>query len=182
MIRPVIGDKRNLLIYILLLITVAAVSVTVWALFFREPEVMLAPDYAPVAQEQYAAPIPDDQGGQVAAQPGSGSVSLSYSNEVTIVLDSGRAELFFANPGRSNQDMVLQLLIRDRVIYQTGRITPGNQVTELMLDDDTAGMLSAGGYEGSFLIFYYDPITGEKAMVNTEVPVAVTVTEQEAGA
>lgn len=175
MIRSGIPDKKNLLICALLLITATAVAVTVWALFFRTPDVHLAPDYAPVATEQFAQPIPNDKGQREEAKPGSGSVSLTYSNEVTINLGSATAELLFANPGRSNQDMVLQIVIQDNVILQSGRITPGNQVTQLALFDDGAAMLSPGGYEGSMLVFYYDLVSGEKAMVNTEVPVSVTV-------
>jgi len=177
MAEPAVVDKKNLLIYVLLLITVTAVAVTVWALFFRTPDVYLAPDYAPVAAERHARPIPDDNEEQAVSQPGGGSVSLTFSNEVFIDLSSGRVDLLFANPGRSNQDMVLQIVIRDTVILQSGRITPGNQVTELELPADTAVILGPGGYEGSFLVFYYDPVSGEKAIVNTEIPISVTVGE-----
>jgi hypothetical protein len=170
-------DKKNLLIYFLMLITVAAVSVTVWALFFRTPNVALAPDYAPVATESHAQPIPNDKGVRPEAEPGSGSVSLTYSNEVVIELSSGKVDLLFANPGRSNQDMVLQIVVQGTVLIQSGRITPGNQVTELELEQEAARLLSPGGYEGSFLIFYYDLSSGEKAMVNTEVPIIITVVE-----
>ena len=174
---PVSADKKNLLIYILLLITVTAVAVSVWALFFRTPDIRLAPDYAPVETERYAWPIPDDHDRGNRAQPGSGSVSLTYSNEAVLNLSSGTVELLFANPGRSNQDVVLQILIRDTVILESGRITPGNQVTALVLPDGAARMLSPGGYEGSFCVFYYDPVSGEKAIVNTQIPISVAVVE-----
>lgn len=177
MTQPVIGDKKNLLIYILLLITVSAVAVTVWALFFRTPDIQLAPDYAPVDTEQYAQPIPGDPTDREEAKPGSGSVSLTYSNEVSIDLSSGVVELLFANPARSNQDMVLQIVIRDTVILQSGRITPGNQVTQLELSADAVSILSPGGYDGSMFVFYYDLVSGEKAIVNTEVPISVTVSQ-----
>lgn len=177
MSEPQKQDKQSLLIFILLLITVTALCVTVWALFFRKPDVVLAPDYAPAAEEVNARPIPDDAGKPAEARPGSGSVSLTYSNVVAIDLSRKNAALLFANPGRSNQDMVLQIVIQDTVILQSGRITPGNQVTELELDGDAAGRLRPGGYEGSFLIFYYDQTSGEKAVVNTEIPISVTVTE-----
>lgn len=171
------NSKGNqLLVFILLLITIMALCVTVWALFFRTPEVLLAPDYAPVATESHAQPIPNDSGGQAAAQPGSGAVSLTYSNQVTIHLDTATAELLFANPGRSNQDMVIQIVIQDTVILQSGRLTPGKQVTTLELTKKAAGMLQPGGYEGSFLIFYYDLQSGEKAIINTEIPISITVT------
>lgn len=170
-------SNQKLLIFILLFITIAALCVTVWALFFRSSQIALVPDYAPVATEAHAQPIPGDAGGQSAAQPGSGTVSLTYSTEVSMDLSSRSVTLLFANPGRSNQDMVLQIVIQDTVILQSGRLTPGNQVTQLELTGDAAEMLSPGGYEGCFRIFYYDIESGDKAIVNTEIPISITVTE-----
>lgn len=169
-------DKRNLLIFLLLLITVAAVCVTVWALFFRTTDAVLTPDHAPVVEEN-AMPIPGDTGTPDDVQPGSGRVSLTYFNQVNIRLAKQTAQLLFANPGRSNQDMVLQLVIQDRVILQSGRITPGNQVEKLDVAPEAAAMLMPGGYEGVFLIHFYDPASGDKAIVTTEIPVSVTVYE-----
>ena len=169
--------KQRLLIFILLFITVAALCVTVWALFFQKPDIKLAPDYAPVKTEENARPIPGDTGKQNTAQPGSGSVTLTYSTQVDIDLDGRNVALLFANPGKSNQDMVLQIVIRDTVLLQSGRLTPGNQVERLELTDEAAAMLSPGGYEGSFRIFYYDAQTGEKAIIHTEIPVSITVSQ-----
>ena len=169
-------DKQNLLVFLLLLITVSAVCVSVWALFFRTSETALTPDYAPKV-EDHAQPIPGDTATGNEAQPGSGSVSITYSNQVNIRLGDRTAKLLFANPGRSNQDMVLQLMIQDRVILQSGRILPGNQVEKLDVPPEAAAMLMAGGYEGIFLIHFYDRSSGEKAIVTTEIPVSVVVAE-----
>ena len=106
---------------------------------------------------------------------GGGSVSLTYSREVSIDLSDETATLLFANPGKSNQDMVLQLLIQDTLIFQSGRITPGNQVKLLDLEPDAEKRLTAGGYEGCFMVFYYDTVSAEKAIVNTKINVSVTV-------
>lgn len=168
--------KYKLLIPILLLVTAAAVCTTVWALFFRQPDMILVPDYAPVATEANAQPIPDDTPGGNQAEPGTGSVSLTYSNQVTVSLGTKTASLLFANPGNSNQDMVLQLLIQDTLILQSGRLTPGNQVTQLDLAPGAEKLLTSGGYEGCFMVFYYDTVSAEKAIVNTQIPVSVTVT------
>lgn len=170
-------NSQKLLIAALLCITASALCVTAWALFFRSPQPVLAPDYAPVATEGRAEPIPGDSGNAESAAPGSGSVSLSYSAEVSVDLGRDSATLFFANPGKSNQDMVVQIVIRDVVIFQSGRLTPGNQLTQLDLTEEATGMLAPGGYDGSFLVFYYDAQTGEKAVVNTEIPIRLTVTE-----
>lgn len=155
-------------------IALLAVGVAVWAVFFRDTRPVLAPDQAP-AQEPSAESIPGDSGEKLESPQGGGSVSLTYSRDVTIDLSDETVSLYFANPGRSNQDMVLQVVIRDNVVVQSGTLSPGNQVQSLPLLPDTADMLSPGSYEGSFAVLYYDPDTGEKAMVDTEIPLTITV-------
>ena len=71
--------------------------------------------------------------------------------------------------------MVLQIAIQDTVILQSGTLKPGNQVKLLDLLEGAEEMLSPGGYEGRFIVLYYDPDSGEKAMVNTEIPITVNV-------
>ena len=83
----------------------------------------------------------------------------------------------FANPGKSLQDMVVQIVIDETVIVQSGTLKPGNQVTTLNLLDGAEKQLQPGGYDGKFVVFYYDPDSGEKAVVNTEIPITITVQE-----
>lgn len=168
-------SKSNLLILVLLIITVIAICITVWALFFRDTGPVLTPDYAPQEEEQNAETIPGDTGEKLDNPEGGGSVSLTYSREVSIDLSEETATLLFGNPGKSNQDMVLQIVIQDTVIVQSGTLKPGNQVTTLELLDGMADKLSAGTYEGNFTVLYYHPETGEKAIVNTEIPITLTV-------
>ena len=168
-------NKTTLLILLLLLITLSAVCVTVWALFFRDSGPALAPDYAPQEMEQNAESIPNDSDEKMAKPEGGGSVSLTYSNKVTIDLSDKAAALYFANPGKSNQDMVTQITIQDTVIVQSGTLVPGQQVKLLDLLEGAEKQLSAGGYEGKFVVLYYDQTSGEKAMVNTEIPITINV-------
>ena len=168
-------DKSKWLILLLLLITLAAVCVTIWALFFRDTGPALAPDYAPQEMEQHAETIPDDDGEKLDAPEGGSSVSLTYSNKVTIDLSDKVASLYFANPGKSNQDMVIQISIQDTVIVQSGTLVPGQQVKLLDLLKGAEEQLAVGGYEGKFVVLYYDPASGEKAMVNTEIPITINV-------
>ena len=165
----------NRLIPVLLVITAAAVCITVWALFFRDTGPTLTPDYAPQEEEQNAEPIPDDSGEKLEDPEDGSSVSLTYSREVTISLSEKEASLLFANPGKSNQDMVLQIVVQGEVLVQSGTLKPGNQVTALALMDGMDEKLSAGTYEGNFVVLYYDPETGEKAIVKTEIPITITV-------
>ncbi len=169
-------NRMNPLIPILLCITFVAVGITVWALFFRESSSpTLTPDYAPHEMEQNAEAIPDDNGDKMENPEGGGSVSLTYSNKVTIDLSDKAASLYFANPGKSNQDMVVQIAIQDTIILQSGTLTPGQQVKLLDLLEGAEEMLQPGGYEGKFIVLYYDQTSGEKAMVNTEIPITINV-------
>ncbi len=169
-------DKRLLLLLLLLLlITIIAVSVSIWAICFREKTPVLSPDYAPKETEKNAEPIGDDGDKKLDQPKGGGAVNITYAKEVSISLSGKNARLLFANPTKSNQDMVLQLVIDETVILQSGRLTPGNKVSTLDLLDGMEKRLAKGGYHGKFVVLYYDRVSGEKAMVNTEIPVTVTV-------
>lgn len=171
------NKKKWLLLLLLLLITIAAVGLSVWAIWFRDGDAILAPDYAPRQVEENAEPIGDDGEEKLSQPEGGGAVGLTYAKEVDISLSDKKATLLFANPTKSNQDMVLQLVIDDVVILQSGRLEPGNRVSALNLLDGAEKKLAAGGYDGKIVVLYYDRTSGEKAMVNTEIPITVTVTE-----
>lgn len=171
------GKKKwLLLLLLLLLITFSCICVTMWALFFRAPDVVLTPDYAPKETEVNQIPIGGDDD-KMEAEDGGGAVSLTYSSYVTIDLSDKHAVLMFANPGKSTQDMVVQIVIQDQIVAQSGRLTPGNKVTALNLLDGAEKKLTVGGYDAKFVVLYYDPDTGEKSIVNTEIPISVSVVE-----
>lgn len=173
------NNRLKWLILLLLLITLFAFGMMVWAIFFRQPETPNpTPDYAPVEEEEHAEAIPDDSGDKLESPQGGGSVSISYSTSVSIHLKEEAVSLYFADPGQSNQDMVVQVVIQDTILVQSGTLKPGNQVTTLNLLEGAAEKLSAGRYEGKLVILFYDETTGEKAVVNTEIPVTINVTEE----
>lgn len=163
-------------IIVLSAVLVISVFITIWALFLRDTKPALAPDYAPQQSETYAEKIENedkDDNEKLPQQQGGGAVSLTYSKEVEISLSENKAKLMFANPSKSNQNMLLQIVIQDEVILQSGLISPGYQVKSLELFDSVK--LSEGNYEGKFVIYYYQKDTGEKAMLNTEIPLQISV-------
>lgn len=99
------------------------------------------PDYAPRQVESNAQSV-DDGGSKLSQPEGGGAVSLTYSNEVTLILANKTVQLFFRNPALSGVDVA-------------GR--------------------PPGTYEGKFHVMYYDAHSGEKAIINTEIPITVTV-------
>ncbi len=172
------GNKKLLiLLLLLLLITVIAVGVTVWALFFRDTGPVLNPDYAPRETEANAETMGDQNDDKLDAPAGGGAVSLIYTKDVRIDLSDKKASLLFGNPTKSTQDMVVQLVIQDTVLIQSGLLNPGKQVRTLDLLQGAEKMLQPGGYDGKLVVLYYDQETGEKAVLNTEISVTVTVTE-----
>ena len=164
------------LLLLLVMATIIAAAIGIWNLLYRGNDA-LPPDYAPRETEKNALPIGDDGDKKLDQPEGGGAVSLTYAKDVTISLSEKSAKLLFGNPTKSNQDMVLRLVIDDVVVLQSGRLTPGNKVYELDLLKGMEKRLSAGGYEGKFVVLYYDRTSGELAMVNTEIPVTVTVTD-----
>ena len=165
------------LIALLLLITTVSVAISIWVIFFRGVEntnVPLVPDYAPEVEE-HAKPIPGDTTEKGDSPQKGGSVTLTYSDQVTVDLSEKTASLIFANPKKSNQDMVLQIVVQDVIVAQSGRLVSGNQISMLSLTDDALAKLNVGGYEGKFVIFFYNQVSGEKATVNTEIPIKISV-------
>lgn len=174
-----ISDRgaEHIVIPLLIVIAFAAIAITIWALWFREPNTVLAPDYAVMEEEQYAVPVEDIEGSKLEQPSGGGAVSLTFATEVRIDLSDKKANLFFANPAKSNQDVVIQIAIRDTVVLQSGRLTPGSQVTELDLLNGVDKQLAPGGYDGEFIVLYYQQDTGEKAVVDTCIPISIAVEE-----
>ncbi len=168
--------KKTTAVSILLLtVTVCAVAVTIWTLFHRPKNVILIPDYAPVETEAHAEPLPGDKQNPTESSANGGFVSLIYSNTAAINLEDRSISLLFGNPGNSNQDMVIQIIIQDTLIVQSGRITPGHQVTRLDLPETVNEYLQPGGYEGTLCVHYYSMENAEKALVTTDIPIQITV-------
>ena len=171
------GKEKRLKWLIIIPVTgiVICLGVTIWALFFRQSGEVLIPDYAPRETEQNVRPIEGDDGIKLDAPQGGGAISIEYENRVTIDLSDGKAYFSYANPGKSTQDVVLRIEIQDTAVVQSGTIRPGNQVSELELMNGAAKKLQEGVYDAVFRILSYDPVTGEKAMVDTLAEITVTV-------
>ena len=172
----ILGTKEKIFLIIIALITVAAIAVTIWALFFRKPDDSgLTPDYAPQETEDNAEPMPDNGNDKLDSPDGGGAVSMSYTKNVAIDISSEKAVLNFGNPQESTQDMLVQVVIQDTILVQSGRLTPGHKVTQLDLLDGAAKKLQPGGYEGKIVVLFYNQESGEKAMLNAEIPVTIQV-------
>jgi hypothetical protein len=161
-----------------LLVTAATVIIIVNVTKDDEPD---TPDYLVPDYEVNATPIEgEDPGEKLEAAEGGGAVSLIYYDQVTVDLSDNKVYLRFDNPSKSVNNMTLEISIKDTVLAKSGALQPGYRLTELPLQAGVAEKLAAGyAYvDGAkYTIYYYDPTTGERAIVNTEIPITVTVQE-----
>ena len=139
-----------------------------------EPEVV-NPDFSPKETQKNLEPLPDDGEEKLEAAEGGGAVVLDYNDKVVIDLSDNIATLDFANPAKSTQDMLFQIVIEDVVIAESGRIPTGYELKKLELSGGSKELLKEGKYKGKFVIFYYDPVSNERAMVNSEGAISITV-------
>lgn len=165
--------KMRRLVIALSVVAVLGVGVAVWALMFGGPDELMVPDRAP-AMDEAAVSMGDEDDEKMKQPEGGGAVNITFSDEVTVDLTAGEAYLMFANPTRSNQGMVVQLVVHDIAMAQSDLIEPGYQINQLTLAN-VANKLQGGDYDGSLRVYFYDLESGEQASVNTEIPVGVTV-------
>ncbi len=168
--------KKNrwvIIIIMLLLLALLATSCGIYNLFFKGPE--LTPDYAPQEMDANAKDIEGADEDKLDMPEGGGAVGLTYIPEVTIDLSDNLASFMFQNPMRSNSDVVLQLVIQDQILAQSGKLTPGKQLDSMELLRGAADMLSPGGYDGKFVILFYDPVSAERSVLKSEGAVTINV-------
>ena len=140
---------------------------------------VLEPDYPAMDVDSGAESIEDDPSEEAPeVSQGGGSVTISFTDVVTYTLSTGKLSLFYQNPGASTHNVVVQVLLisgeTEYLMSQSGILKPGYQVTSLTVDEN-APTLSAGGYEGKLRLRFYDPETGERAIVDTDIPCTISV-------
>lgn len=167
------GLKPKLNTILLFLILLCAIVVIV--LLVKNSQ-MLTPDYAPGEIDTNAIKEKDNSK-KMDASDGGGAVSLSYSNVVSVDLNSKKAKLYFKNPSKSRENVVLEIVVKqgkkEVVIAKSGIIPTGYAIYEMNLSKNSR--LSKGGYDGIFRITYYNEETSEKQIVNTEIDITIDV-------
>ena len=153
-------------------VALLAICVAVWALFFRAPETPSDPQISPVADE-HLTPTDDGDDEKMPQAEGGGAVNITYSNEVTISLADATAAVQITNPTRSNQSMLIQLMIQDVKVGQSGTIPPGNQLAVIPLNENIT--IEPGSYDGKFQLLFFDVKTNQQANLTTSIPVTIRI-------
>lgn len=164
------------IIAVLAIISVTSVTVAVWAVFFRGT-VVLNPDYAAKAPEKNAEKIEESTSGGSDSSLGGGRVNLIYSPEVKIDLSEKSAELLIGNSAKSKQNIVVEIVIQNRVLVQSGAIFPGYRVLKLDLEAEAETLLLEGRYKGLIRVYLYDAQSNEREMLSSDIEAEITVSQ-----
>lgn len=105
---------------------------------------------------------------------GGGAVELRYGKNATLDLTTKKISFFFENPGKSSHNMLIQFVINDTVIAQSGLIQPGFNIERLDFLNNIN--LSEGDYAGKMVVRYYDMNTNQEAIMSSEIPSTIKVT------
>ena len=173
---PVVSGSSKPIIIVLLVALGAALvglAIALGVLLSDGDDEILDPDQAYEQLDPDMEPYPDPSGTED-EQDGVTKASFTCEAQMTVNLRAERVDLMFANPSRSNQNMVIELLIQGEVIAQSGRIEPGYRITSLPLS--RADQLTQGIYNGTLKIYFFDPQTGAQ-VVDSNFPVVLTVKE-----
>lgn len=139
---------------------------------------VLEPDYENIKPDDNAQTIPGETTGEASDTPqGGGSMNLVYSDQVLVSKESEKVSLYYQNPSSSSHSIVVQIIItrgdNQYLVAESGGINPGYMLTEMSLNEDI--QLTSGIYKGIMKLWFFDPDTGERAVVDTNIPVTITV-------
>lgn len=164
---------------ILSVVLTVVLIVTLWAILQKggDDSSKLSPDYPPQSIDGNQKPIENDNSQKLPSSQGGGAINVTYGKDAIASLSNNTISLYYANPNASNQNVAISISIDDVVIAKSMIITPGNMITQLKLEEGISDMLALGGYDAKLTIKAYHPQTNEKAMVDTEAEIVVTVTE-----
>lgn len=114
----------------------------------------------------------DGAGEKTDIEEGGGSVSMIYTLEADLSLASSEIAMYFKNPSNSSHDVVLELYVMngEEPIYvsTSGRIPAGTGLFTMTFDPSKAS-LAMGSYEAQYRVLYYDPNSGERALVESVI-------------
>lgn len=146
----------------------------------NEPSVVLPPDYTDLLPDDGAETIPGDNSTQATAPSGGGSVTITFMGDMHYSLSTRTLSLCYQNPRSSTHSVVVQVILTsggsEYLLAQSGIVQPGYQITSLAAAEQ-APQLSPGGYIGKLKLLFYDPVTGQQAIVDTDIPCTIVVQE-----
>jgi hypothetical protein len=157
---------------LILLGLLVALAVLAGLLLNPKEPVTVNPNHPAPVIDPNSALIEDDDSEKAQAAEGGGSLSMIYMLEAELTLSTGDIEIYFKNPNASTHNVSIELFVlngEERVsIARSGLIATGSQLSKLTMTEGSA-QLSEGIYKGLYVLSCYDPLTGERALVQPEI-------------
>lgn len=100
-------------------------------------------------------------------------VMIVAGQSATIYVNSGTADIYYVNPVSNQSNTQVALQVGDKIVAESGLLEPGYGLTELT-DVHTDG-LEYGQTDGCLIIYTYDRETGQRSIIDNEIPLTVTV-------
>lgn len=162
-----------LIMFLALLAGIIIGGYILWSMLTGDSVPVLSPDHPLPDVDSNIVEIEGDTGTPNSnINEGGGAVSMIYTLKANVDLSHRSIDILFKNPKKSNHDVALELYVvknNERIpISKSGRIPAGNKLQDMSLMPDKA-VLSEGVYEGVFKVIYYNPQTGERALVESDI-------------
>lgn len=128
-----------------------------------------------VKVHKYALEIPEefDSENKLEVPQNGGGAVVTCGTDAVIDLKERIVEYYYSNSSRSPSAVRLQLYMQDEMIATSGMIYPGYRTYQLDLVKRL--QLKEGTYDGVLKILFYDSQTNEKANVDGEIDIVITV-------
>ena len=161
--------KSRIPLFITGVFSVAVLSAVLTIVFLR---INTPPAVKPLPPDPGIGVIEGDDSEKNESENGGGAVRLTYSLDAKLSLSTGSIKIYFLNPNASNRDISITLYLLDGEnkikIAESGLIPSGYGLTNMTFIKNSAE-LSHGNYNALFIVSFYDPDTGEKALVEASV-------------
>ena len=185
LINKIMKTKRARYIAIIASVLVVALTVVLVVVLTTPPppdgpgttetDGPLSPDYPLPPVDSGADSMQEEDTGKLEESENGGAIGLTYMVDAEVDLSTGNIDFLFGNPSRSNQNIIVAISVQDNIIARSGLLLPGYQLTDIsMSDEGKAKLTQPGVYEGKFVVESYDPESGEKAIINVEIPITIT--------
>ena len=166
---------HNKVIFLFLISLISLLIIIMLGLIFCFGDNLLNPK--PVIDPNISD-MENDHSDKIESEQGGGSVSIAYTKEALLKLADNEIEMYLGNPNASNHQIVAELYIengnQDSCIAKSGLINPGSELKLMTFNQSLS--LSSGSYLGYYVLKFYNPETGELALVESYIEnVVITV-------
>lgn len=146
-----------------------------------EPEELPPPENPLPVVDPNVVPNEDDDSEKIISEEGGGAVSMVYTKDAEIKLSTEMAKIYFNNPNASNHDVVLEFYVvsgeTGYFLGRSGRVPAGSSIYEISIADREVE-IKEGEYEGLYVLSFYNPETGERAVVDSQIAgITIKVTQ-----